>query len=71
MNAHHTETGRIDREHYETSPSCGTFEIAEIYDCPNAHAAEADTSDVDRLAALTREGRPLSYRTKHILEVSS
>jgi len=73
MNARHPETGRIDPDHYETSPSCGTFDVAEVMGCPNAHAADAgaDRTDMDRLAAVTREDRPLSYRTKHALEVSS
>ena len=40
MNARHTEPGRIDPDHYETSPSCGTFDVAEIMGCPDAHAVE-------------------------------
>lgn len=68
---HALDAERTDAPTPEQSPSCGTFEIAEIYGCANAHAAEADTSDVDRLAAVTREGRPAEYREKHALEVSS
>lgn len=71
MNAHHTDAGRIDRDHYERSPSCDAFTVAEIYGCSDAHTADAGTSDMDRLAAVTREDRPRSYRTKHALEVSS
>lgn len=62
--------GRIDPDHYETSPSCDTFTLAVVYDCPNAHAVDAGT-DMDRLAAVTREDRPPEYRKKHALEVSS
>jgi len=71
MNARHTDAGRIDRDHSETSPSCGTFDVAAIMGCPNAHDHEPDTVDTDRLAAVTREDRPRRYRTKHALEVSS
>ena len=64
---------RIDPDHYEQSPSCDTFTLAEVMGCPNAHAADAgaDRTDMDRLAAATREDRPSEYRKKHALEVSS
>ena len=73
MNARHPETGRIDPDHYETSPSGDYLTVAEVMGCPNAHAADAgaDRTDMDRLAAITREDRPPEYRTKHALEVSS
>jgi len=68
---------RIDPDHYETSPSGDYLTVAEVMGCPNAHAADADAdagadrTDMDRLAAITREDRPPEYRTKHALEVSS
>mgnify|MGYP000038296515 FL=1 len=38
--------------------------------CPKAHAVDAGT-DMDTLAAATREDRPPEYRKKHVLEVST
>jgi hypothetical protein len=35
----HTPLRRIDRDHYERSPSCDAFTLAVIFDCPNAHTA--------------------------------
>lgn len=71
MTTRHTETGRIDADHYETSPSCDYLTLAEVMGCSDAHDAEADQTDIDRTAAATREDRSPEYRTKHALEVSS
>jgi hypothetical protein len=38
-----------DRELFEQSPSCDTFETAEIYGCPNAHAVEEAPDHDDAL----------------------
>jgi len=65
-----SDTGRIDPDHYEQSPSCDAFTLAEVMGCPKAHAVDAGT-DMDTLAAATREDRPPEYRKKHVLEVST
>jgi len=49
MNERHTDDGRID---YETSPSTGWRETAEIMHAPDAHAVEA-TSETDDLDDIT------------------
>jgi len=68
MNAQHTDPGRIDPDHYETSPSCGSFEVAAIYGCPDAHAVEADTDS--HPDAVHLEDTAMFHESSFSLEVA-
>ena len=66
MNARHTDATHAptDRELFETSPSCDTFETAEVMGCPNAHAAEeapdhdGDALDLEDAETMLRDISP-------------
>lgn len=49
---HDTDVNAPDRTAYERSPSCGTFETAEIYGCPDAHDIEETPEDSEEIADL-------------------